>query len=96
MNVKELYDAAYKYDRELKSDDERFKNTVTVINRGTVMHFENAFAIKVGQYTVVFSEHHRPVILDYDARVRMWGPPLEIPTAQTPAADVLLSLYATE
>jgi hypothetical protein len=74
------------FDRTIIATDPRLRNAVTIIHEeGTILHFEWAFAIKLKDWYVVFTEHHRYYIYhEDDVDVIMRGKRLEIPEQEIP------------
>lgn len=83
LGVKAVEALAREYDSHLRADDSRFHNSVMILHsEGTVLYFENAFAVRVENWHCVFTEHHRFYVYeDDDANVFMRGPRISIPTS---------------
>jgi len=48
------------YDKTLKATDPRFYRNVMIKHQdeGTVLTYDNAFALKYGEWFMIFAEHH--------------------------------------
>lgn len=61
MKYREAFDKMVEYDKTLTADDNRFNGFVYVVAEDrSVMFFTNAFAMKIGEFVAVFTEHHGP------------------------------------
>jgi hypothetical protein len=83
-SIKIVDELAKAYDTKLRADDPRFRNAVMVIHEdGTVLHFEWAFVLKLQNWYVIFTEHHRwHIYSENDVQVFMRGPRVEIPVLE--------------
>jgi hypothetical protein len=92
LGIKAVDELAKAYDIKLRSDDPRFRNGVMVIHEeGTVLYFEWAFAIKLQNWYVIFTEHHRWHVYDEDdVKVFMRGPRVKIPILENMNAQETL------
>lgn len=81
LGIRAIDELAKAYDIRLRADDPRFRNGVMVMHEeGTVLYFEWAFAIKLHNWYVIFTEHHRWHVYDEDdVQIFMRGPRVEIP-----------------
>lgn len=58
MSVSVIEALAGAYDKRLRADDKRFRNSVVVIDQeGSFFHFKSAFILDYGEYIMTFSEH---------------------------------------
>jgi hypothetical protein len=85
LGIKTVDELAKAYDDKLRADDPRFLNGVMVIHEeGTVLYFEWAFAMKIQNWYVIFTEHHRWHVYDEeDVQVFMRGHRVEIPILES-------------
>ena len=68
MNYKQVCEIAQEYDKKIRSDDPRLRNSVLIIHdEGTVLFIRFAFAIIVdSEYVMVFAEHHQSHVYSLD------------------------------
>ena len=59
MNYGQAKLAAEAVDKDLRADDPRFRHTVYLVHEeGTSMLWRYAFAVKVEEWYLIFTEHH--------------------------------------
>lgn len=65
MTYKEADAKAQAIHKELRADDPRLRRWTQIIHEdGSVFFCENSFALKIGNYTAVFTEHHNYFLYD--------------------------------
>jgi len=84
--IKRIRERVKEYDAKLRATDPRLRRSVQVIHEeGTTMHFEWAFAVKVDNYYVIFTEHHETfVYFDDEVEVIQRGDQIPVETLDLP------------
>lgn len=71
MRYAEAVERANQYSGTVRADDSRMRGSVLVLHEeGTTLYFRYAFALKLGEYIVIITEHHGThVYADDDVKV---------------------------
>lgn len=73
LTADQVMSKARKYDEALRADDPRFSRDVVVLHEeGTTLFFRNAFIVRLAEWVLVFTEHHRYHVYSEDDLRGFW------------------------